>query len=305
MLSIAPCTRADGVQKQDLLPTGLEDTNMTKKITLFAMLLCCVLLFSACQTNSNPYTPLNAGQNVFGDTQNGGTQQQAVTTDQPQTNEPNYDDGTYDPSKEEDHGDDTNMVAGNQQQATDPAAGLVSYAGATPVVIDPIDKPTPTPLPPLTFTYQVYDATNLRLSFEAPVGWSVDNAQGDTFVLTNPARGVDYQAQIVVRAVSVDTQYDKGGLKQVIEGMLDTVGENGFVKYSPSNTAERTLMDNTGIYANYTGTLQNGAEVAGRVHATCINKVLYTVHISYPKGYTETYKDNVYAQLRKTIKITQ
>lgn len=277
---------------------------MTKKIALCAMLLCCVLLFSACQSSSNPYTPITEGQNVFGDTQSNVAQQQAVTTDQPLTNEPNYDDGSYDPSKEEDHDTGTNVTANNQQES-ELVAGLVSYAGATPVVIDPIDKPTPTPLPPLTFTYQVYDATNLRLAFEAPVGWAVDTSLSDTFVLTNTARGFDYQAQIVVRAVSVDTQYDKGGLKQVIDGMLDTVGENGFIKFSPSNTAERTLMDNTGIYANYTGTLQNGAAVAGRVHATCINKVLYTVHISYPQGYTETYKDNVYAQLRKTIKITQ
>ena len=47
---------------------------MNKKIVLCAMLLMCTLLFSACQSNSNPYTPLNDGQNVFGGTQQ--TQQQ-------------------------------------------------------------------------------------------------------------------------------------------------------------------------------------------------------------------------------------
>ena len=46
-------------------------------------------------------------------------------------------------------------------------------------------------------------------------------------------------------------------------------------------------------------------EVAGRVHATCVNKVLYTVHVSYPKAYTDTYKKQVYDHLRDTIMISQ
>ena len=45
--------------------------------------------------------------------------------------------------------------------------------------------------------------------------------------------------------------------------------------------------------------------MAGRVHATCVNKVLYTVHVSYPKAYTDTYKEQVYDHLRDTIMITQ
>lgn len=282
---------------------------MKKTIMLFAMLLACTMLFSACQAPSNPYTPITQGQNVFGDKQDTSApvqQNQTAGSQNTQAEEPNYDNGSYDPTSEEEPDEEKISTMDSQLPVTTDAPQQNSaYAGATPVVIDPIDKPTPTPLPPLTFTYQVYDATNLHLSFEAPVGWTIDNTAGDTFVLTNPARGVDYQAQIVVRAISVDSQYDKAALKQVIGTMLDTVGENGLSKFSPSNTAERTLMDSAGIYANYTGTLRNGAKVAGRVHATCINKVLYTIHISYPQGYAETYKDNVYAQLRKTLKITQ
>ena len=61
------------------------------------------------------------------------------------------------------------------------------YAGASPVVIDPIDKPTPTPLPPITFAYQTYNATKLHLSFDAPAGWIVDDSASDTYILTQPA----------------------------------------------------------------------------------------------------------------------
>ena len=41
-----------------------------------------------------------------------------------------------------------------------------------------------------------------------------------------------------------------------------------------------------------------------RVHAACLDKVLYTVHITYPRAYTETYKEGVYDKLRDTIKLT-
>lgn len=65
------------------------------------------------------------------------------------------------------------------------------------------------------------------------------------------------------------------------------------------------MLDKAGVYANYTGTLSDGTKIAGRVQATCLNKVLYTVHITYPQGYKDTYVDKVYSKMRSTIKITQ
>ena len=276
-----------------------------KKLMLVLTLILCAAMLSACQSDEpqrfQVVTQTQAPQNLYGSA--------ATPTPEPQQPEEefNFDDGFYNPLLEEGVG--VEMPIGYEEQLmaqTTPAPTIRSdYAGATPVVIDPIDKPTPTPLPPLTFSYQVYDATKLHLSFEGPVGWVVNDAATDTFVLTNPAAGADYVAELTVRAVSVNDQYDKNDLKKEIKGMLDTIGAVGFSSFSPSSTAERTLMDKTGIYANYTGVTAEGVEVAGRVHATCINKVLYTVHITYPRGYRDTYVDTVYAQLRKTIAITQ
>ena len=50
--------------------------------------------------------------------------------------------------------------------------------------------------------------------------------------------------------------------------------------------------------------------IRGRVHATCVEKVLYTVHLTAPADYWDLtgdgdYKDGVYDQLRHTIKITK
>ena len=272
-----------------------------KKLMLVVSLVLCVMLLSACQSNEaqrfQVVTQPQAPQNLYGNMNQ--------PTAEPQ-DEYDFDDGSYDPTQEEGAGDDFLYIPEEEPVAVvTPAPTIRSdYAGATPVVIDPIDKPTPTPLPPLTFAYQVYDATKLHLSFEGPVGWVVDDS-GDTFTLTNPAKGVDYAAALTVRAASVNEQYSKNDLTREIKGMLDTIGATGFSSFSPSNTADRTLMDKAGVYANYTATTTEGVEVAGRVHATCIDKVLYTVHITYPRGYRDTYVDTVYAQLRKTIAITQ
>ncbi|MBR4081679.1 MAG: hypothetical protein IKK21_07845 [Clostridia bacterium] len=276
-----------------------------KKFMLVLMLILCVAALSACQSSEpqrfTVITQTQNPQNLYGNV--------ATPTPAPAQEEPgfNFDEGGYDPLLEEGLGGNFGFMPQDDPEPVNTPVPTIrsDYAGATPVVIDPIDKPTPTPLPPLTFSYQVYDAVRLHLSFEGPVGWVVNDTAFDSFVLTNPASGADYTAELTVRAVPVNSQYDKNDLKKEVKGMLDTIGAEGFNTFSPSSTAERTLMDKAGIYANYTGTTTDGVEVAGRVHATCINKVLYTVHITYPRGYRDTYIDTVYAQLRKTMTITQ
>ena len=59
----------------------------------------------------------------------------------------------YNPASEEDNGYTAASGAYN-------ANGERVYAGATPIPIDPIDMPTPTPRPELTFTYGEYNVCN-------------------------------------------------------------------------------------------------------------------------------------------------
>ena len=67
----------------------------------------------------------------------------------------------------------------------------------------------------------------------------------------------------------------------------------------------RGLLDKTGVYADYSGVNKNGQNVGGRVHVVCIGKKLYVLELSWPKAYTETYKDTVYKQFRHSVKITK
>ena len=274
---------------------------MKKRMLLALTLICCAAVLCACQSGNGNGNLVVVSTNQPKATQN--LNMGSVATDTPAPVEDNYD-----PLAEEGRGDDLGDLDGAAAIPMVTAVPTVrsAYAGATPVIIDPIDKPTPTPVPPISFTYQTYDATKLHLSFQGPVGWMVDDSASGAYVLTNPSATVDYMASLTLTATSVGSQLSKTDLKDQIEGMLATIKGGANIKsFSPSKTAERTLMDNAGIYANYTAVLEDGTQIAGRVHATCLNKVLYTVHLTYPRAYTETYIDTVYATLRKTLNITQ
>ncbi|MBQ3156276.1 MAG: hypothetical protein IJB81_05040 [Clostridia bacterium] len=179
------------------------------------------------------------------------------------------------------------------------------YAGATPVVLDPIDKPTPTPVPKLSVTYTAYDAVKLGLSFEGPAGWLKDDSAADTFIIQNPNARIDYPATLTLRAQQVSTNYSSSDLKSIVKGMLDSIETAGFDRYDPSSTASRDLLGKSGVYANYEGTLNDGREVYGRVHAVCVDKVLYTIHLTAPRAQWNDYKEMVYDHMRDTLVIVK
>ena len=268
-----------------------------KRILCLVLVLCTALVMTACkQKEMFPTSPQQpevtaepqSEQNIFGDT--------------PVPQDIDFDDGSYDPTQEEGGDEEEVIAAANPDEPTAAPTMQGEYAGATPVLIDPIDKPTPTPLPALTFTYEKYEAKALGLTFEAPSGWLPDDSQPDTYTLTNPNPAMDYAAQLSIRLVPVSKNYTKNELIKEVKGTLDTLGSDGFKKFDRSNTAGRKFMNADAIYANYTGTLTSGVKVAGRIIIACSNKTLYILHVSYPQGYTKTYVEGVYDKFRHTVK---
>lgn len=282
---------------------------MKKRWLIALALLLCLCLFTACQGGKNTqYQVNNQGAsgaqtgNAGSQTGNAGSQGGVLVGDE-----------YMDPLAEEDYNnyDDSSWM--EELPVPEPATPTPAltfrgeYAGATPVPIDPIDKPTPTPVPPLpAFSYRTYEATKLGLSFEAPVGWTVDASDPAYYELTNPNGSGNFNATLTVHAEKVSSKYSESDLKNVVKSMLNAIGATDVVvEFSPSNTASRTLLDATGVYANYTAVLEGGIEISGRVHATCVEKVLYTVHITAPKAYWNDYKEGVYDKLRDTIRISK
>ena len=263
---------------------------MDKRITLVLSLMLCVMLLTGCSgSNDNSgvrYDVAGGGtgsaaatQNLFGDASSVVT----VQVTQPPIVE----------------------VYQAPEEVVTPVPTMSSeYAGATPVVIDPIDKPTPTPLPALSFNYETYDATRIHLSFNGPAGWTIDDSASDSYTITNPSTNADYQASLTISVYNVSSNYTKTELKNEVTTRLSSM-KGSFYSFSSTKTAERTLLDKDGVYADYTATLSSGVQIKGRYHITCANKVLYVMHMVCPAGYFETYKDTVYAQFRHTVKITQ
>ena len=233
----------------------------------------------------------------------------------PQTGTVNWDDYADVIAAEEDFDEELAEVytvsaapvsAGAGTAATAVPESGFTYAGATPLVIDPIDKPTPTPVPAMSFSeYATYDATKLRLSFEAPKGWDVDDSLSDTYVLTNPDNRFPYQAQLMVTARAVSSEYGVNDLKKEVLAVVNNL-KSEFTGFSKTNTANRTLFDKNGVYIDFDGTIK-GTEyrVWGRVHAVTVNKTLVVVRVTAPYEYARTYKDGVYSRFRKTVKFTK
>ncbi len=278
---------------------------MRKTIRIAAMLSACALLLAGC--SSEPQTEYSINVRTSGQqTDASGLTDGATVSDDynPESEEDDYVPESGEEAAEDNVVELPSLVT---QAPTDTPIPVISgqYAGATPIVINPIDKPTATPVPELVFSYSTYTVDSLSLTFEAPMGWTADTTQLNTYILRNPDTRADYAATLTITANGTNVEYTTDMLAAEVTAMLNSVKEAGFSKYSPSNTATRKglFMGATGVYANYSGTLTDGTEIAGRLAAFYKNAVLYTVHLTYPKAYTDTYKDKVYDHLRDTLKL--
>ena len=274
---------------------------MKKKIVCLALVLCAALLLTACgqQQESFPNQPKQDSTQ----TQQSNAVQIEVPAEPAQQQQVNFDDGTYDPASEE----------GGQQEAVSsvPTPTLCmqrEYAGATPVRIDPIDKPTPTAVPTLTFTYAQYTASNLKLAFEGPAGWLPDESAQDTYVLSYPNPAMDYEAKIIIRSVNVGKDYTQKELIAEAKAQADALRATGEYKsFDPSDTAARFFIDGNGVYIAYKGTLNDTQEtgVAGRIIVNTVNKTLYILYVTYPRALADTFAENVYNKVRHSMKLVE
>lgn len=280
---------------------------MTKRIWLAMVLVVCAALLCACAAQEPEH---------FQVINNVPTQAPVARATQAPTAAPKpADNGLngYDPTSEEGKLDSIPgleklgaVTVTNAPVTAAPTMHSV-YAGASPVVIDPIDKPTATPVPPMSFgTYTAYDATKLGLSFQAPAGWIVDDSASDAFTITNPDPSMAFQGYVTIQVQSVTGSYNNSQLTSQVKSLLSNVkAAYAGTKWSATKTASRTLLDAAGVYADYSVVLSGDVKVRGRVQVAYLNKKLYIVHMAAPADYYETYKTGVYNKLRSTINITK
>ncbi|MBQ9264551.1 MAG: hypothetical protein IJ189_10175 [Clostridia bacterium] len=263
-----------------------------KKAILLAALLLAALMLAGCAAHEGTQYP-DAPAAVM--------QQDPLSvvqaTDVPVSGDA-FDWDSYDPASEEDNG---TFVEG----AVYDDLGNAVYAGATPIPLNPIDMPTPTPRPALAFTYGPVELPNLRLSFEAPAGWQVDASQPDTVTITDPNTYDGVNAVMAISITSVPSSYKLNDVKATVKDKLKEIGQYNYGEWSTTDLSARTLLKKDGYYANYRGVYYDGTVVRGRVMVALLdgNRII-TLHMACPGWYNEDYM-KVVAKFRDTAKLMQ
>ena len=101
--------------------------------------------------------------------------------------------------------------------------------------------------------------------------------------------------------------YTQKELINEVKAQADAVRSNGnFKSFDPSDTAARFFIDGNGVYLAYKAVQNNDAEtgVAGRIIVNTVNKTLYILHVSYPRGLADTFAEGVYNKVRHSMKLT-
>lgn len=186
--------------------------------------------------------------------------------------------------------------------AAEPEGTVYPYAGSTPIPLNPVDMPTPTPKPDLSFTYAKYIASTVGVTFEGPVNWQVNETQSGMFILSEPSNQVKdgQQTIITLSAEPIGANYNQKDLEKHVEQRLDTIGGSQFSDFKPSYTATRHMLGSTGVYANYSGTLTDGTPIGGRIQYVSIDNTLYGLEIVFPQGFKDDFID-VFGEVRGSL----
>ena len=193
------------------------------------------------------------------------------------------------------------------EEYTPVAKGTVyPYAGSTPIPLNPVDMPTPTPKPDLSFTYAKYVASSVGVALEGPENWQINQTQSGIFVLSEPSNQVKdgQQCIITLSAEPIGSTYNQKQLETHVQHRLDSIGGAQFSSFKPSYTATRHMLGSTGVYANYSGTLTDGTQVGGRIQYVSDNGVLYGLEIVFPEGFRNDFID-VFGEVRSSLSFIQ
>lgn len=272
---------------------------MKKAILLLAMLLCVLLLAGCAAQDNNQFPEADTAMqrdpmSVYSQNEDDET---ADDSDSSEDDGFNWDE--YDPESEEDSGESFTEGAVYNE------LGQNVYAGATPIPLDPIDMPTATPRPNLTFAYGPVELTlnNQKLSFEAPAGWQAATPSTDTVVITDPNTYDGVQATMTISITSVTSGYKLADVKNTVRDKLKEIGQYNYTEWHATDLSARTLLKKDGFYANYRGVYYDGTVVRGRVMVALLdgNRII-TLHMNCPGWYNESYM-NVVAHFRDTAKL--
>lgn len=180
---------------------------------------------------------------------------------------------------------------------------------ATPVAVDPIDKPTPTPAPTPNFVYEVYENANMGVSFSIPYTWLLNpNTNQDTTVqFVEPKSEMmepdGYQTRITIEKYSMGLDQTASDARTRLESTLEELGAS-FTSFTPGSIASGDFGEGRGYYCYYKADYNDGTknyEMNGRIIVVAHEKALYQIRLTTPRNWY-SYYNYLWRKVRSTIK---
>lgn len=260
---------------------------MKKTAALLSLLLCVSLLLSGCAREQVVYQEVSVAQPTA-------VRQQDIlntVTEAPAAPVVSFPDDVEEPEQQ--------PQSYTQAAAVPQPVEQSRYAGSTPIPLDPVDMPTPTPRPDVTFEYETYQAA-IGYSFEAPAGWEITTDDSTTFVLTDPETRDGVNGQITITVQRVDSGYRVNQLRTELNNQLSEIKRN-YVEFSQATMTARPLLKYDGYYNTYRGVTYDGIIVRGLTHLCLAERRIVTLSFRASGWYNTSYT-RVYNRIKNTIK---
>ena len=180
---------------------------------------------------------------------------------------------------------------------------------ATPVAVDPIDKPTPTPTPAPSFVYEKYENDLLGISFSVPYTWLLNpNTNQETTVqFVEPKSEMmepdGYQTRITVEKYNMGLTQTAAEARDRLESVIEEL-EATFTTFSAGSIDSGDFGDARGYYCYYKAEYNDGTknyEMNGRVIVVAHDRALYQIRLTTPRDWY-SYYNHLWRKVRSTIK---
>ena len=181
---------------------------------------------------------------------------------------------------------------------------------ATPVAVDPIDKPTPTPNPTPNFWYDNFSSSEMGVSFNVPGTWLLNpnTNQSTTLQFVEPQSEMmdvgGYQTRVTVEKVDMGLEQNSDDARERLQQTLTELGQT-FTNFTPNDIAQQSFGDYRGYYCYYRAEYNDGAknyEMNGRIIVFASGHALYQVRLTAPRRWY-SYYEYVYRNIRNSFKV--
>ena len=134
---------------------------------------------------------------------------------------------------------------------------------ATPVAVDPIDKPTPTRAPTPDYMYDTYTSSSMGISFSIPYSWLLNPStnQETTLQFVEPKSEMmepdGYQTRLTIERFSAGLNQTAADARRRLESVLTEL-EGMFTTFKANDIATASIGGASGYYCYYRATYNDG-----------------------------------------------